>query len=329
MVDNRTEATATGRSDTSAALAMLTAFASVGAKVFDLSFTDLTGKPVKGMQRPGRSLEEMRRRIGRDLQDAERDRRNVIIRPRSTTALIIQLDDCDDQKADRIHPYSFMTLRTSPGNGQVWLAVSDGPKESDEEAAKQFRIRVRRGSAADQSATGATRIAGSLNFKAKYAPSFPVVAITRTEAGKTITTAALEQAGLIAPAEQPQPPASVPPELSRPGRNVTGQGTAPRSWPDYQQVLRGAPGKEDGSPNRSKADFMWCKWAVERGHSIEATAAKLAEVSERAREAISRGDVERPGFDGYCKLTARNAAAALDRDRSRRQSLKPPPNSPR
>ena len=58
-----------------------------------------------------------------------------------------------------------MTLRTSPGNGQVWLAVSDGPKESDEEAAQEFQTRVRRGAAADQSATGATRIAGSLNFK--------------------------------------------------------------------------------------------------------------------------------------------------------------------
>ena len=74
-----------------------------------------------------------------------------------------------------------MTLRTSPGNYQVWLAVSDAPKESDKEAAKQFRTRVRRGAGADHSATGATRIAGSLNFKTKYAPDFPVVEITRDE----------------------------------------------------------------------------------------------------------------------------------------------------
>ena len=86
---------------------MLSAFASVGAKVFDVSFTDLDRKPVKGMQRPGRTLEEMRRRIGRDLQDAERNRHNVIIRPRSTTALLIQLDDIDDSEGraawSRIH----------------------------------------------------------------------------------------------------------------------------------------------------------------------------------------------------------------------------------
>src|SRR5580700_6974041 len=110
-----------------------------------------------------------------------------------------------------------MTLRTSPGNGQVWLAVSDGPKESDEAAARAFRTRVRRGAAADHSATGATRIAGSLNFKSKYAPAFPRVEITRTNAGSVTTVAALELAGFIAP-EQPLPPASVPPQMSQPAR---------------------------------------------------------------------------------------------------------------
>src|SRR5271157_47039 len=179
-----------GKPDTSKALAMLSAFASVGAKVFDLSITDLKNNdPVDGLQRRGRSLEDMRRTIGRDLQDGERNRHNVIIRPRSTTAILIQLDDFSDEKAAQMQPYAFMTLRTSPGNGQVWLAVSDGPKESDEEGAKQFRTRVRRGAGADQSATGATRIAGSLNFKSKYAPDFPLVEITHTTPGRTVTIA--------------------------------------------------------------------------------------------------------------------------------------------
>jgi hypothetical protein len=309
--------------DTGQALAMLSAFASVGARVFDLSFTGLDRKPVQGMQRPGRSLEEMRRRIGRDLQDAERERHNVIIRPRSTTALLIQLDDIDDEKAERLQPYSFLTIRTSPGNGQVWLAVSDGPQESDEEAARQFKTRVRRGAAADQSATGATRIAGSLNFKSEYAPAFPRVEITNTNAGSMTTVAALEIAGLIAPRDEPLPPASVHREPLQPARKVAGQGTAPRHWPDYQRTLQGAPMRRDGTgPDRSTADFMWCKWAIERGHSIDETAAKLAEVSERAQEAVRRGDIEKGGVPGYCKLTAWKAAAAVDRERSHRQPMK-------
>jgi hypothetical protein len=318
MVDNRAEATATGRTDTTAALAMLTAFASVGARAFDVTLLDIEGRE-QGYQ-SNRSLEELRRSMTKRLEVATRSQHSVVVRPRrSTTALLIQLDDFDAAKADRIQPYSFLTLQTSPGNFQVWLAVSDGPQ--DPEAAKQFRTRVRRGSAADQSATGATRIAGSLNFKAKYAPTFPVVAITRTDAGKTITTATLEHLGLIAPAEQPQPPASVPPEIPRPGRNVTGQGTAPQHWPDYQRALNGAPKKTDGTPDRSLADFMWCKWAAERGHSIEATAAKLAEVSPKAQERIRLKEDK-----GYPLLTARNAAAALDRDRSRRPPAKPRPD---
>ena len=81
--------------------------------------------------------------------------------------------------------------------------------------------------------------------------------------------------------------------------------------------------KRDGTgPDRSTADFMWCKWAIERGHSIDETAAKLAEVSERAQEAVRRGDIEKGGVPGYCKLTAWKAAAAVDRERSHRQPMK-------
>jgi RepB DNA-primase from phage plasmid len=304
-----------GDTPTGKALAMLSAFASVGARVFDLSLTDLSGAPVKGLQRPGTSLEEMRRTIGRMLHEAERNQHNVIIRPRSVTALLIQLDDFTVEKAARIQPFTFMTICTSPSNYQVWLAVSDGPKESNKEAAKQFRTRVRRGAGADQSATGAVRIAGSKNFKPKHAPTFPIIKLAVVDARRTVMTAALEKAGLLAPRAEPasQPPTGVSPSASRPPVPASG----PWRWPDYQQSLRGAPLKGDGTPDRSLADFMWCKWAIQRGHSIEETAAKLAEVSAKAQERIRvKGD------RGYTLLTARNAAIAAERDRERRPFLK-------
>jgi hypothetical protein len=304
-----------GDTSTGKALAMLSAFASVGARVFDLSLTDLTGAPVKGLQRPGRSLEEMRRTIGRVLHEAERNQHNVIIRPRSATALLIQLDDFTGDKAAQVEPFAFMTVCTSPGSYQVWLAVSDGPKESDTEAAKLFRTRVRRGAGADHSATGAVRIAGSKNFKEKYAPAFPTIEITAVAASRTVTVDALEKAGLLAPREEPasQPPASVPLSTFRPGARMGGS----RQWPDYEQSLRGAPLKGDGTHDRSLADFMFCKWAIERGWSIEETAEKLAEVSAKAQERIQVKDDQ-----GYTLLTARNAAAAVERDRDRRPFLK-------
>jgi hypothetical protein len=161
-----------GDTPTGKALAMLSAFASVGARIFDLTLTDLAGASVKGLQRHGRSLEDMRRTIGRVLYDAERSQHNVIIRPRSATALLIQLDDFTAEKAAQVEPLAFMTVCTSPGSYQIWLAVSDLPSETDKEAAKQFRTRVRRGAEADQSATGAVRIAGKIeNTRRPFRPS--------------------------------------------------------------------------------------------------------------------------------------------------------------
>jgi len=293
------------------ALAMLDAFASVGATAFDVTLTDIDEQKPSGGFQPNRSLDDLRRSMARRLETATLQKTNFIIRPRSTAAAIIQLDDLDTEKAGKIAPHAFMVICTSPGNHQAWVAVKDAPKET--EAAKDFARRLRKGAGADRTATGATRIAGSLNFKHKYAPAFPRVEITRTNAGSVTTVAALEQAGLVAPREEPQPPASVPPQISRPGQNVTGE----RRWPDYQQSLRGAPRKPDGSPDRSLADFMFCKWAVERGWSIEATAERLAEVSAKAQERIRVKEDH-----GYTLLTARNAAAAVERERGRRPPVK-------
>ena len=85
--------------------------------------------------------------------------------------------------------------------------------------------------------------------------------------------------------------------------------------------------KDGTGPDRSTADFMWCKWAAERGWSGRDIAAKLAEVSDKARERIAAGDVEneKRGIKGYCLLTAENGLKAVDRERGRRQILKPPP----
>jgi RepB DNA-primase from phage plasmid len=291
-----------GRPDTEAALAMLEAFASVGATEFDITWTNIEEAPKRFQSH--RSVAELRTGMAERLEVASRLRCNVIIRPRSDSVLLIQLDDLSTEKVAQLEQFAFMTVTTSPGNYQVWLAVEDGPKQS--EAAKLFRTRVRRGAGADHSATGAVRLAGSLNFKPKYAPDFPEV-----HPGRMTTVAALDQAGLIAP-EAPPAAASVP------GGNLPSRPIAGRYWPDYQQALRGAPMRRDGTgPDRSLADYMWCKWAIERGWSIQETAEKLAAVSPKAQERIRvKND------PGYTVLTARNAGAAVQRERARRQAVK-------
>jgi hypothetical protein len=312
--------------DTKQALAMIDAFASVGASAFVISLIDINENPKA--ERETRSPEELKRNLSGRLEAASRARLNLIVRPRSTTATLIQLDDFNDERADRIAPFAFMIVQTSPGNNQVWLAVSDGPKDGDsaaeKEAAKQFRKRVRKGAGSDKNATGATRLAGSLNFKPKYAPDFPVVMVSLARPGKTVTVAELDAVRLIAPPEAVTPPRSVPEVPKR-------SGPPPKSWPDWNRALQGAPMNRDGTgPDRSLADFMFCKWAAERGWMEREIAAKLAQVSPKAQERIRAGDVEKNALQkGYCLVTAENAVRTVERERGRHQTLKPSQNSPR
>ena len=85
-----------------------------------------------------------------------------------------------------------------------------------------FQPAIRKGNGpeafADLSASGATRIAGSRNFKTKYAPAFPLVAITQTNAGNVTDSAMLELAGFVAPPEETRPAAKAAPfEFHRSG----------------------------------------------------------------------------------------------------------------
>jgi hypothetical protein len=150
-----------GEPNTGMALAMLNAFGSVGAQAFDLTMLDIEGRE-QGFQR-NRSLGELRGFIGRRLVTAAELRYSLVIRPRSTIALLVQLDD-------------FTAARAARG----------------------------------------------------------------------------------------------------------------RYWPDYQQALRGAPLKGDGTRDRSLADFMFCKWAAERGWSIEETAVERARSRRQALKGTAR-----------------------------------------
>jgi RepB DNA-primase from phage plasmid len=283
---------------------MLSAFASVGAKAFNLTLTDdANGDKVPGSYRPNTPLELMRRMIGRVLQDAERFRHNVIIRPRCSTATLIQLDDLNAPKAERITPHSFIVFQTSPGNYQAWVAV-------EKDTPEDFSRRLRKGTGADATASGSTRIAGSLNFKAKYAPAYPRVEMTRANAGNVTSMAALEQAGFVAPREEPRPPR---PDYKRP-TTPTGRPSR-KKWPNYQFCVSRAP-KAHGEdrPDISRADFTWCRTAIEWGWSTEDTAARLMQLSEKAR-----ADGER-----YAVLTATNAAASVERQPYRANSMPRP-----
>ncbi|MGH7171541.1 MAG: hypothetical protein ACRELG_14795, partial [Gemmataceae bacterium] len=203
------------------ALEMLDAFASVGAQCFDLTLTDPAGEKV-GF-RGNRPLEQLRPAMSAILQEAADRRHNVIVRPRAAGVTLIQLDDLGEDVAARLRPASFLILRTSAGNYQAWVAVADGDAD--------FARRLRKGVGADLTASGATRVSGSLNFKEKYAPAFPLVETVHFSPSRVVTRAELEALGMVAPPEKADPAATHLPRR-RPDA---------RGWPSYQRCVKNAP----------------------------------------------------------------------------------------
>jgi hypothetical protein len=213
---------------------------------------------------------------------------NVIIRP-SGNATFVQLDDLKDEQLGRVCAVSFITIATSPGNYQAWLAVSG--VSDDKETQKDLVRRIRRAVGdTDKSASGAVRLAGTTNYKLKYAPNFPTVTIEHAAPGRVVTEEQLSSLGLIAAPERVQAP-----------RLPMATSSNNRPWPSYEICLQRAPRRKDGNPDRSRADFNWCLTAITGQKGVEETIAKLLEVSERARERL-RSD------PGYARVTVENAA---------------------
>jgi hypothetical protein len=267
------------------AQAMLDAFASVGATQFDLTITMRNG--TKESFRRGMKLADLIRTLPAILDSATRQQRNVIVRPHGLGVSIIQLDDLKADMLTRLAPAVFLILKTSPANFQAWIATS-GAEDKD------FARRLRKGTGADATASGATRVAGSLNFKDKYAPNFPRVAIEQAQPGRKTTEAELERLGLVAAPDAPAPPRFAPSRARA--------STFNRKWPDYARCLDGAPLNHDKTgPKRSSADWTWCIIAIDWGWSEAETAARLMEESTKAQE----------NGEGYAARTVAKAAAAV------------------
>lgn len=301
--------------DTAAALRMLDTFASCGAQSFAVTKTELEWRGHKEVKwGKTYSTEELRQKLPSMVRTAAIRRpvtlpdggtmmagENLIIRPIGTDTAFVQLDDLNAEQLDRVRPAVFIIHATSPGNYQAWIAVSGAPE--GKEQFKEFTRRVRKAVGGnDKSASHATRVAGTENFKLKYAPAFPTVNIIETHPGRILTPAQLESLGLLA---KPEPVQATALKFTRRAEKGSGKD---RHWPSYEKALAGAPQGQDG-PDRSRADFWWSYLALQRGWSVEETEAKLLEVSEKARERVRGGDA------GYVHVTVMNAGAWLERSR--------------
>jgi hypothetical protein len=276
-------------SEVAEASVMLDLFQGLGVQSFSLTLTDDTGRKVAF--RRNESVELLRSELPCLLFTACEKRLNVIVRPIAAHRLsFIQLDDLSASQLDRVRAFSFLVLETSPENFQAWVAVTDASPETIR--------RVKKAAGADLNASGATRLAGSYNFKSKYAPNYPRVRLHSIAPLHVVTVGELNRAGLIAPDEQtPCAPRHAPTHRRR-HRSLV--------WPSYARCLADAPSaRNHEGKDRSAADFNFCLISIDRGWSVEATAIQLMADSEKAKSV---------GYN-YALFTAKRAASVVSSNR--------------
>lgn len=166
------------------ALRMLDVFASFGARSFDVTFLDIDG--AKRGFRPQQSVAQLRNSLPKLLPGLIERQNSLVVRPHGDGAALVQLDDLGAAALHRLESVAFLTLCTSPGNHQAWVAVQlTSMSSANTEVAKDLARRLRKGTGADLSASGATRVAGTVNYKRKYEPDFPTVAVLSAFPGRT------------------------------------------------------------------------------------------------------------------------------------------------
>jgi RepB DNA-primase N-terminal domain len=268
---------------------MLDLFEGLGVQSINLTITDETGRKVAFKRY--KTVKTLRAALSDLLLASTEQRLNVIVRPLAPRALsFLQLDDLTSSQVDRVRAMSFLVLETSPGNFQAWLAVKDAYADTAR--------RVKKAARADPNASGATRLAGSYNFKAKYAPDYPRVRLHSIAPLRAVTVFELDRAGLIAPEEHAPGAPRHAPTLRRRHRVLV--------WPSYARCLADAPAaKNHEGKDRSAADFNFCLISIDRGWSVEATANQLIAESEKAKST---------GYN-YALFTARRAASVVSSNR--------------
>jgi hypothetical protein len=294
-------------SDIKEAMRMIDVFTSVGARQFVVTKLDVEQTIKWGKSYSARELRnllpamvrtaEFRRKhilpSGQEIEAGE----NLIVRPSGPDVTFVQLDDLSAEQLKPLYPASCLMINTSPGNYQAWIAVSGVEKPESKEFIRRVRKTV---GDADKSASGSTRVSGTENWKLKYLPQPPIVAITHAAPGRVMTPEKLKEMGLLA---TPEPVKAYPIRVS--------PFTSSASWPDYQKCVNGAPPNhaKDG-PDISKADFFYAMLCAQRRHGVEAIAASLMELSTKAKE----------NGPSYARITAENATAAADRARQRHRA---------
>lgn len=277
---------------------MVTALHKGGADRFDLTLKDVVGEKVKFQRRI--SVDSFRRRLEGLLEEAERRTWSVIIRPHSPDTTFIQLDDLTPENAALMGPYSCCVIETSPDNFQAFVALTGLSDKAETDAVRRSLIKYAH---ADGGASGAARLAGSLNVKEKHRRpdgSFPRVQLTKVNHSLILTPAELSADGLLQ--DLPVPTLRPLPSTHKKRR---------RRAPSYAMAVNAVRLKEDGEVDRSGVDFLYAVTCFDWGFSYEDTVSLLRVSSPKAAERN----------DAYVEDTVTNALRAYEARSASRPKL--------
>ena len=225
--------------------------------------------------------------LGAWIEDAERRGQSFIVRLRGDG--LIMVDDCDEESREFLEPLAFLTVETSPGSFQAWLAVDGADLEQTRR--RIFLGLAQRGMEGNGGSYGSLRWPGSINFKPeRRGPGgSPVVRVVIAQPGVRVSLEELAGFGLL-----PELPAAAPSLPVCDPRQFAG----PQKRPDYDKCLA-------VKRTRSEADAQFVWIALQRGFSDSEIAAMLAEVSEIGRKG--------PRATRYIERTIRKVKAWVGR----------------
>jgi hypothetical protein len=272
----------------SGAKKLVEAFVSVGVVEFKtvfISCIDLKGD-YRCVGAEDVTAEQLRARIPTYIRRSERQTQSVSLRPKNpelrqdhaacSNGALIQVDDCSPEVLARLAPYSFVTVETSPGNYQAWIALPKGTTEGARISIRERLLRKLKDTGANGGAYNSVRLAGSLNAKEKYRDAqghLPRVKVVDYSPSLMVAPQLLEAAGLLAAPL----PARVTPIATYSNSNL------PASEADYHYYLARSGKSDSDKPDRSNADICYAIRMLKMGWPRHHIAARINELSSKAR----------------------------------------------
>lgn len=256
------------------AMLALDVVSSIGASRFNMILVEDATKQCEVLAKEA-ELERVKAKFPAWLERSELEQKSLVVDMKPNGQRIIQVDEANAEVMKLLAPVSFMTVETSEGNGQVWLALPEGLSDSEIADVKERLFVVLKAKGANKGASGGLRWIGTRNFKPERKRedgTYPLVKLLDYKNGRTVTTYELDALDLLS---EPKPKFRPKPASKRP--------RAKRA-PSYDYAMKCVRRKSNGEVDRSGVDVLYAVTCLNWGFSESETVDLLKEKSGKAQE---------------------------------------------